>query len=600
MSFSSPAALWCLLGIPAVLAIHFLQRRSRREVITTLFLLQQMRRESETGNRIERLRPSIPLWLQLIMVLLFTWLLAGPRWMIIEAVQRIAIVMDSSASMQAFRAQAEEAVRTTLVTLAGPLTRAELTLLSSDITQPTLYHGASAADMQSTLTQWQPLLGVHDFTPALRTARNLAGDKGSVLLVTDHLLENKPPFEAVLFSVGAETSNVGWAGVTVEEKDGQAIWRALLRNYSSQPRQRAWQAGSAGRQSAWTQLTLGPQETRVLSGPFPDGADKEGLKLTLKPDAFTLDDELPVLRPQPKQLGLHLPINRDDGSAELGELFDKFADTQLVSAAGADVRVIVWPPSIALGTDQHACVFASPNQGEKAAWLRGQIVGETHPLTEGLNWQSLLVREGMIVPRDDRDRVLLWQGERPLISLRRTQAGASQLFCHFDLITSNARKLPALAVLLHRFLQQVRHEKIALEIGNFDLRQRLVVAHAQAEKAAPLTLITHAPPDSVEIPVAQAHLLRAPAQPGFFEVRQAGTLLLRGAGHFADAREADLSAAKPFQDLASLNTTQTDTVMESDPNWRLWLLILLAAMLGSWWWGRAPIQKDLTPAPQAA
>jgi hypothetical protein len=104
----------------------------------------------------------------------------------------------------------------------------------------------------------------------------------------------------------------------------------------------------------------------------------------------------------------------------------------------------------------------------------------------------------------------------------------------------------------------------------------------------------------VEIPVAQAHLLRAPAQPGFFEVRQAGTLLLRGAAHFADAREADLSAAKPFQDLASLKTTQTDTAMESDPNWRHWLLILLAAMLGSWWWGRAPIQKDLTPAPQAA
>ena len=45
----------------------------------------------------------------------------------------------------------------------------------------------------------------------------------------------------------------------------------------------------------------------------------------------------------------------------------------------------------------------------------------------------------------------------------------------------------------HRFLQQVRHEKIALEAANFDLRQRLVVAHAQGDKAAPLTLITHTP-----------------------------------------------------------------------------------------------------------
>ncbi|HYF36318.1 MAG TPA: BatA domain-containing protein, partial [Prosthecobacter sp.] len=58
LSFANPAAAWCLLGIPVVLAIHFLQRRSRRQVITTLFLLDQMRRQSETGNRIERLRAS--------------------------------------------------------------------------------------------------------------------------------------------------------------------------------------------------------------------------------------------------------------------------------------------------------------------------------------------------------------------------------------------------------------------------------------------------------------------------------------------------------------------------------------------------------------
>ena len=151
-------------------------------------------------------------------------------------------------------------------------------------------------------------------------------------------------------------------------------------------------------------------------------------------------------------------------------------------------------------------------------------------------------------------------------------------------------------VLLHRFLQQVRHEKVALEVANFDLRQRLVVAHAHGEKAAPLTLITHTPPRTVEVPIAQAHLLRAPAQPCFFEVLQADSLLLRGAAHFADAREADLSTAKLFQDLATLKTTQTETIMESDPNWRLWLLALFAAMLGSWWWSRSPPSRVISHA----
>jgi hypothetical protein len=585
MSFANPAAFWCLLGLPAVLAIHFLQRRSRREVVTTLFLLQQMRRESEIGNRFERLRSSIPLWLQLLMVLLFTWLLAGPRWLKKDAVQRIAIVLDASASMSTFRGDAESAVRHTLSTLLSPLARVELSLLSSDPGQPALYHGASQADLAAALPQWQPLLGVHDFTPSLRTARGLVGTQGSIVLISDHLLAEALPFEAALVSIGHEVANVGWAGVTVEEKDDQLFWRALLRNYSAQPQDREWRAVSGGKTSAPAKLTLAPQESRTLSGPFPP---EDELRLSLTTDAFTFDDNLPLLRPKPKILGLHVPaLPVQDGSAELLELFGKFADTRLAtSAAEADVRGIVWPPSIALGADQDAIVFASPAKGESSAWLRGSIVAEAHPLIDGLNWQSLLVREGMIVPRDKRDRVLLWQADRPLISLRRTAAGAQQLFCHFDLLSSNARKLPALAVLLHRFLQTIRQEKIAPESANFDLRQRLTLAHLRGEKAAPLQLTTRTPSTTISIPTAQAHLLRAPAQPGFFEVRQGDTLLLQGAAQFADAREAELQQAKPFQDLSKLKLVQTETTHEADTHWQLWLLLLLATLLGSWWWSR--------------
>ena len=61
LSFGNPLGFLALLGIPAVLAIHFLQRRSRQAVVSTLFLLQQLQRESEGGSRFERLRPSIPL-----------------------------------------------------------------------------------------------------------------------------------------------------------------------------------------------------------------------------------------------------------------------------------------------------------------------------------------------------------------------------------------------------------------------------------------------------------------------------------------------------------------------------------------------------------
>ncbi|MEZ7956525.1 MAG: hypothetical protein QMC23_07575 [Rubritalea sp.] len=45
---------------------------------------------------------SIPLWLQLLIVLLITWLLVQPRFVKSNSTQRIAIVLDSSASMSVF------------------------------------------------------------------------------------------------------------------------------------------------------------------------------------------------------------------------------------------------------------------------------------------------------------------------------------------------------------------------------------------------------------------------------------------------------------------------------------------------------------------
>ena len=76
LTLGNPLGLLALLGLPAVLAVHFLQRRARREVVSTLFLLTPLHRESESGRRWERLRTSWPLWLQLLAVLVLAWLMA--------------------------------------------------------------------------------------------------------------------------------------------------------------------------------------------------------------------------------------------------------------------------------------------------------------------------------------------------------------------------------------------------------------------------------------------------------------------------------------------------------------------------------------------
>jgi hypothetical protein len=88
-TFGNPAGFLALLAIPAILAIHFLQRESRRVATSTLFLLEQLAPESAEGRHFERLRNSMPLWMQLAAACLATWLLADPRWVRPDAAQHV-------------------------------------------------------------------------------------------------------------------------------------------------------------------------------------------------------------------------------------------------------------------------------------------------------------------------------------------------------------------------------------------------------------------------------------------------------------------------------------------------------------------------------
>ena len=129
MLLSNPYGFLALIGIPAVLAIHFFQRRSKKVPVSTLFLLQQTQRESASGRRVERLLHSVPLWLQLLMVLLLTWLLIEPRYRNEESTQRIAVVLDSSASMAVFKEKALAKLEAELAGLRGNASGAEYFLL---------------------------------------------------------------------------------------------------------------------------------------------------------------------------------------------------------------------------------------------------------------------------------------------------------------------------------------------------------------------------------------------------------------------------------------------------------------------------------------
>ena len=87
-------------------------------------------------------------------------------------------------------------------------------------------------------------------------------------------------------------------------------------------------------------------------------------------------------------------------------------------------------------------------------------------------------------------------------------------------------------------------------------------------------------------PPGQRRLLRAPAVPAFFELKQGDAALLTGAAHFADPRESDLTEAGARDEVTGLRVDLGESHSESDGQWRLWTLLLLLAWLASRWYIR--------------
>ncbi|WP_367872857.1 BatA domain-containing protein [Luteolibacter sp. Populi] len=605
LTLANPAGLWALLGIPAVLAIHFLQRQAVILPMSTLFLLEKTQRESASGRRLDRLMNSVPLWMQLLGVLLLTWLLAEPRYQKPKSTQRVAIVLDSSASMAVGKDKLKEKLVASLPELQGAAAALELTLLESTPGKPRLYAGSSAEEFGLALDAWKPRAGLTDPSYALRLARSLVSRDGIVVYVTDTPMET-PPFNARVLSLGEKIENVGFTGVTIGEKEGAVIWQAMVRNYGKDRTSRTWQLelpGGGKTEPKSFEIDAGLMIT--LQAAFPEGAQRA--RLVLSADAFTLDDSLPMVAPQPKSLALFAATG-EAYEALSTKLIRSLAATHAVNdTASADLTILSYDPLDPVSATGNAVVFVRDDT-RSGAYLKGGIIAEKHPLIDGLNWQSLLVREAIQIQRRDSDTVLLWQGPRALIFLRETAATAEtpasrQLCFNFDLRLSNASTQPAFIVMLHRFAEELRAAKIAPATENLETGQPVTLAASAAKDAPELKIETVDLAGKVisteNLPASASVRLEAPLDSGFLRVRQGETSLLEASVYFADTREADFRACDPANTLAQGSAAAVERNTDEDQWWRAWFLLLLAALLISWHFTREREARkaQVVPAP---
>ena len=580
---TNPLGLLALLGIPAIIAIHFLQRKSVELPISTLFLLDRTQTDAVSGRRFDRIVPSIPLWMQLLAVLLLTWLLVEPRYEKENTVQRLAIVLDSSASMSVFKDEAVSKLIKNLPAIQGSASSLEMIVLSATPNRPRLYTGSSIDDLTKALEKWTPRDGLTDPTQALRLARSLVSREGTVIYLTDTPADSLP-FDASLLAIGSPIRNVGFTGVSFSMEQGALVWRALVKNYGTEPADRTWTLTSSAGSTRPSDIHLSPGGLATLQAAFPDNASD--VRLTLSADRFPLDDILPLVKPNPKPLTLFAATS--PAFADLGKkLTQSLQNTTAANdASTSDLVLATYDPLDPALPDGNAIIFVEDGTSS-GSYLHGGILAESSPLMDGLNWQSLLIRETIQLDRLPSDQVLLWQEKRPLIFLRSKAAtpespAANQLFFNFDLRLSNARGQPAFIVLLHRFAEEIRNAKVAAVSENLETNQLVGITSTAGRPV----IITQLSPEGKELSKSSVPELpssiETPPDPGFVTFVQGDTQLLTASLHFADTREADFSSCATDDTLAESTTAAIDRHTRPDPLWQLWIILLVAAVLVAW------------------
>lgn len=584
--FDNPAGGFALLGVPALIAIHLLQSRSRRTPVSTLFLLDRLAPESRGGLRLQKLRRSLPLLLRCLAVIALAWVLSAPRFVRPESSQRIAVVLDASLSMDAALPRLRAALPARLARLTRYATRTEWLVTESDLLRPVVYHGDDLAALAGSLQSWRPMQGDHDVTPALVHAAATVRDAGVVVFVTDRPAAGRVGSAALAY--GAPVENRGFVGASVEPGDRGPGWSALVRNHGRERAALSWTLTADGAPVSQRPLTLAPGETATLSGDFPPGVSR--LLLTLPADGFTVDDTLPLVRPEPQRIRVANLLDGVDGKVVDRLLAGVPGVVRASDPSAADLRYARGPAGPV--ADPVPTVYLAAAEA-KAVATKGVVLSEDHAFTADASWQGLVAPYAAGSIAADTDRTLVWRGSSPLVALRPGAVKGDSLLVDFSTASTNAGKIPAFVVLLRRHLESVRAKLAVPYAINTDTHRLLPSLSVPA--GAVVTLRTD---DAPPVPVSSrdAAVLRSPARPGFFEVAVGGVTRVTGAAQFGDAREADFSACAEADTLDGRERTLAHASSVPDP-WRAyWLASLAALLLAAWWLQRDTAESGRSPA----
>ena len=478
MSFLSPLAfLLAGLSVPLLL-LYFLKVRRREITVSSLLLWDPALRDREASTFFQRLQRDPLLILQLLALIALTLALARPAITVMgHGNKRVAIVMDSSASMKATDVAPSrfvQAQREALGLLARLGPGAEVMVIDAGV-QPrvlvpfTRDHAQVASAIRGMEGRDLP----NRLGEGLRTARALVGSdpRAEIHVFTDgaHPAATQSQTDDVrvrFVGVGRRSNNVGITSLAVRRNyfgtyNSQAFMSVA--NFSREAQTFSLTLTLDGEMLAEKTLTLEPEVRRAVVVPFTDpGGGVIRLHLNVSDDLAS-DDVAYAVLPPPRQIAVllvspgNLFLEKALKTDPQVKLEVKKPEEYQGGMEGFDVVVVDTTSPARIGNGRFVLVNTVPSDVplEVLGRLESPVIMDwdrTHPIMRQLDFAKVAIEEAMRVRPLAAGKTLVEAVGGPLIYTLE-ERDRKAVFFGFDLFKTDFPLRVAFPLMLSKSLR---------------------------------------------------------------------------------------------------------------------------------------------------
>lgn len=594
MTLTAPLGLLALLAIPAIIAIHLLRRKFPVRPVAGLFLWERAAHVPDGGRRVDRLPVTTSLILECLAALALALILAGARLSSSSVTEHLVVLLDDSASMAAVNAAGESArdraARRILEEVDRIGLRGLVTFVRSGERPAVLAGpGAFAAEAARALERWSPAMPHHSLAPGLRLARELAGENGRLMVLTDG-----PPASATeraveherWIAVGRPLPNVAITDArrTVVPEEGRGAVSLALQNFADSPARRVLRVTAGASAVATRELDLPPGASSLVV-PLPPGLP--AVRVTLSDDALAADNEVILVEPRPQVVGVENRLAQERGREALGRAIAALSGVTTTTAGHlvfADAREIDVPtrPGVwrVLFGEPPAALGAA---GDAADYIGPFVLEKRHPLLQGITLGGI-VWSGAVPLAPGGIRPIVSAADRGLVGViaaRGPGADPAILF-NLDLERTNLVRSPDWPILVSNLVEMRRRELPGPERWNYRVGEWIRVRFDR-QPEGPVRL--RAGDVERDLPGSRTVELVAPAPGGLVQILDGDEVLFELGVNALDAVEGDLRG-RTTEDPGTFDTQASGLRAESgapfDPLFWILLAIGAGAMVGNW------------------